>query len=52
MKVLFDLNLPLKIYAGAGHWCFTSVIVATWEAEIWRIMIQGQQIVYETPFSK
>jgi hypothetical protein len=33
-----------------GHWWFTPVIVAAWEAEIGRIKVQNQseQIVQET----
>jgi hypothetical protein len=34
----------------AGHWCLTHVILATCDAEIRRITVQGQpgQIVHET----
>jgi hypothetical protein len=38
-----------------GTWCpsFMPVILATWEAEIWRIVFQGQleQIVHRDPIS-
>jgi hypothetical protein len=38
----------------ARHQWFTHVILATWEAEIGRIKVQGQpgQIIPETPISK
>jgi hypothetical protein len=38
----------------ARHWWVMSIILATWEAEIWKIMFQGQprEIVHETPISK
>jgi hypothetical protein len=38
----------------AGYWWFTPLILAVWEAEIGRIMIQGQsrQIVHENLSSK
>jgi hypothetical protein len=38
----------------AGHWWLTPIILASWEAEIGKIMVQGQprQIIQETPISK
>jgi hypothetical protein len=38
----------------AGHLWLMSVILVTWEAEIWRIEVPGQpeQIVLETPSPK
>jgi hypothetical protein len=38
----------------ARDWWFTSIILVTWEAEIWRLSVQGQlgHIVLETPFPK
>jgi hypothetical protein len=38
----------------AGCWWLTPVILATWEAEIRRILVQGhpKQIVHETPSPK
>jgi hypothetical protein len=38
----------------AGLWCLIPVILATWEAKIRRIMVQGQpwQIVQEIPTPK
>jgi hypothetical protein len=39
-----------KNYLSAGHWWLTPVILATWEAEIGKIMVQGHpgQIICET----
>jgi hypothetical protein len=44
----------LKILFDTGYWWLTPVILATWEAEIQRIMVLGQagQIVSETPSPK
>jgi hypothetical protein len=38
----------------AGHWWLTPLILATWEAEIRRIEVQGQsgQIDHKNPFPK
>jgi hypothetical protein len=38
----------------ARHWCFIPIILATWEAEIRKIMVQEQprQTVFETLISK
>jgi hypothetical protein len=38
----------------AGHWSLTSIILTTWEAEIGRIVVQGQsrQIVLKMPSPK
>jgi hypothetical protein len=38
----------------AGHWWLTPVILATWEADIRRIMVQGhpKQIIHKNPISK
>jgi hypothetical protein len=38
----------------AGCWWLTPVILATWEAKIRRITVQGQprQIIYETLYPK
>jgi hypothetical protein len=37
-----------------GHWWLTLVILATWEAEIGKIVVRGQprQIIHKTPFLK
>jgi hypothetical protein len=39
---------------GAGHWWLMLVIIATWEAEIRKIVVQGQpqKIVQETQSPK
>jgi hypothetical protein len=44
----------VKIRKEAGCRCLTPVILATWEAEIRRTVVQDQleQIVHETPISK
>jgi hypothetical protein len=38
----------------AGHWRLMPIILATWEAEIRRLLVEGhsRQIVCETPISK
>jgi hypothetical protein len=38
----------------ARHWWLMSIILATWEAKIWRTVVQGQpkQIVHKTPSPK
>jgi hypothetical protein len=43
-------NKREKKRSGAGHWWFTPVILATWEAEIRNITVQSQprHIVQET----
>jgi hypothetical protein len=42
-----------KMFIEAWHQWLTPVILATWEAEIGRIMVQGQpeQKVHKTPIS-
>jgi hypothetical protein len=60
--VPFNLTAPSLLSQGhftflentealARHWWFMTVILAVWEAEIRRIMVQGQlgQIVHEIP---
>jgi hypothetical protein len=44
----------LKKWISAGHQWLVPIIIATWEAEIGRIMIQGEsgQIAQETPSPK
>jgi hypothetical protein len=43
-----------KINRGAGHQWLMILILATWEAEIWRIAVQGQprQLICKTPSPK
>jgi hypothetical protein len=43
-----------KLQEDSGCWWLTLAILATWEAEIRRIMVRGQpgQIVHETPSPK
>jgi hypothetical protein len=43
---------PIRKKSLAGHQWLTHVIPATWEAEIWRIVIgdQPRKIVLKTPF--
>jgi hypothetical protein len=48
------LRQPLKIKIWAEHWWLSSVILATWEAEIRGIKVQGypRHIVQEIPSPK
>jgi hypothetical protein len=50
-EIIYQFILPSKYYCYAGHRELMTVILATWEAEIRRIVVQGQprQIVQETP---
>jgi hypothetical protein len=58
VKISFLVNvkprLILKNEKGCQYWWLTPVILATWEAEIGRIVVQGQpgQIVRQNPISK
>jgi hypothetical protein len=44
-------NSKIKL---ARHQWLTSIILVTWEAELWRIMVRGQpgRIVLKTPSPK
>jgi hypothetical protein len=37
-----SVQLMLKMVALASCWLLILVIIVSWEAEIWRIMVQGQ----------
>jgi hypothetical protein len=51
---LQKFNSSFKNSFEAKHQWFTPIILATWEADIERIKVQGQprQIVHKTPISK
>jgi hypothetical protein len=53
-RLPFQKQTKNKRTGGEGHWWVNSVILATWEAEIKKIRVQGQsgQILRETLISK
>jgi hypothetical protein len=55
--VLVKVNIqksPIKLFRNAGCWWLTAVILATWEADIERLLVLGypRQIVHKTPSPK
>jgi hypothetical protein len=49
-----NLKSTLKVNLKAGCWQLTPIILANWEAEVMKIVVQGQprQVVHKTPISK